>query len=201
MARVKLLLILLLLSVFAVPQNTTNYPTPLLGAAWYPEQWPESRWEADLALMEQAHIRMVRVGEFAWGRMEPREGQFDLDWLDHAIAAAARHHIVTVLGTPSAAPPAWLTQEYPDTLRIDEHGIRDEHGNRQQFSWDSPRYRQLARRVAEQMAQRFGHNPNVAGWQIDNEYANVSYDDHARAALLHLEPPPVGENIIPLPVR
>ena len=61
----------------------------LLGTAWYPEQWPEARWEADLALMQQAGIHMVRVGEFAWSRMEPSEGQYDLDWLDHAVAAAA----------------------------------------------------------------------------------------------------------------
>src|SRR6204780_3312562 len=69
-------------------------PPPLLiGAAWYPEQWPESRWDADLALMQQAGVRMVRVAEFAWSRMEPSEGQYDLDWLDRAIAAAAKHGI------------------------------------------------------------------------------------------------------------
>ncbi|GAC1643692.1 MAG: beta-galactosidase [Acidobacteriaceae bacterium] len=180
MASVKRLAFLLLCTVTLLAQSPVQAPVPLLGVAWYPEQWPESRWEADLTLMEQAHVRMVRVGEFAWSRMEPADGRFDFDWLDLAISAAARHHIATVLGTPTAAPPAWLTQKYPDTLRIDEHGIRDEHGNRQQFSWDSSRYRQLARRIAEQMALRFGHNPNVIGWQIDNEYANTSYDDHAR---------------------
>lgn len=178
MAGVRILVLLLLLASSVLAQT---YPTPLLGVAWYPEQWPEPRWEADLTWMEQAHVHMVRVGEFAWSRMEPSEGNFDLDWLDRAIVAAARHHIVVVLGTPTAAPPAWLTQKYPDTLRVDERGIRDEHGNRQQFSWDSPRYRQFARRIAEQMAMRFGHNSNVVGWQIDNEYANVSYDDHTRS--------------------
>src|SRR5215471_11264960 len=97
-------------------------PPLLLGTAWYPEQWPESRWEADLTLMQQAGIHMVRVGEFAWSRMEPEEGHYDLDWLDHAIAAAARHNISTVIGTPSAAPPAWLTQKYPESLRTLEDG-------------------------------------------------------------------------------
>ena len=68
--------------------------------------------------MQQAGIHMVRVAEFAWSRMEPKEGQYDLDWLDHAVAAAAKHDIYTVIGTPTAAPPAWLTQKYPETLRM-----------------------------------------------------------------------------------
>ena len=102
-------------------QSAAPAPPPLLfGTAWYPEQWPESRWDRDLTLMQQAEIHLVRVGEFAWSRMEPSEGQYDLDWLDRAIAAAAKHGIYTVLGTPTAAPPAWLTQKYPETLRIDE---------------------------------------------------------------------------------
>ncbi|MDR6674247.1 beta-galactosidase [Xanthomonas sp. 1678] len=153
----------------------------LLGVAWYPEQWPEQQWERDLALMEAAHVRVVRIGEFAWSRMEPREGQYDFGWMDRAIAAAARHHMVVVLGTPTAAPPAWLTQAYPDTLRISQDGVRDEHGNRQQFSFASTRYRRFARAIAGQMAQRYGRNPHVVGWQLDNEYAQASFDPEAKA--------------------
>ena len=155
-------------------------PAILLGAAWYPEQWPESRWDADLTLMQQAGVRMVRVGEFAWSRMEPSEGQYDLDWLDRAIIAAARHGIFTVLGTPTPTPPAWLTQKYPEVLRMYEDGRRAEHGNRQHFNFANPQYRELTRGIAEQMARRFGHNPCVLGWQIDNEYAEESYDPETR---------------------
>ena len=111
-------------TLFACAAAQTPPPPPpiLLGTAWYPEQWPESRWEADLALMQQAGVRLVRVGEFAWSRLEPSEGNYDLDWLDRAISAAAKHGIYTVVGTPGAAPPAWLTQKYPETLRVDENG-------------------------------------------------------------------------------
>lgn len=151
----------------------------LLGTAWYPEQWPESRWEADLELMEAAHIKFVRVGEFAWSRMEPSEGKFEFDWLERAISAAARHDIAVVLGTPTATPPAWLTQKYPDTLRVEPDGQRATHGNRAQASVTSPRYREFCRQISEQMAIHFGHNPDVIGWQIDNEYgyALMSYDE------------------------
>jgi len=159
-----------------------NPPALYLGTAWYPEQWPESRWDADLALMEAAHIRFVRIVEFAWSKLEPSEGQYDLDWLQRAVDAAARHHIAVVIGTPSAAPPAWLTTRYPETLRIKEDGRPDQHGNRQQFNWADPKYRELSRLMAEQLAKRFGHDPNVIGWQIDNEYASESYGpaDQAR---------------------
>lgn len=162
-------------------QTTVQAPPLVLGTAWYPEQWPESRWNADLDLMQKAGIRMVRVGEFAWSQMEPSEGNYQLDWLDHAIAAAAKHNIVTVIGTPSAAPPAWLTQKYPETLRTKEDGRKDEHGNRTQFNWADPKYRELCRAMAEQLAKRFGHNPNVVGWQIDNEYGDNSYDADTKA--------------------
>ena len=176
------LLVAVLLSFApAMAKNQAPPPPPiLLGTAWYPEQWPESRWEADLALMQQAGIHMVRVGEFAWSRMEPGEGEYDFDWLERAIAAAAKHGIYTVLGTPTAAPPAWLTQKYPETLRVDEQGHRAEHGNRQQFNFANAKYREFARDIAEHMAKRFGHNPYVMGWQIDNEYGEVSFDPDTR---------------------
>jgi beta-galactosidase len=173
-----------LLSAPALVAQATRYdsaPPLLVGAAWYPEQWPESRWDADLALMEAAHIHLVRVGEFAWSTMEPAEGDYQWAWLDHAIAAAAKHHIVVVLGTPTPTPPAWMTRKYPEILRVEQDGRVDEHGNRQQFSFANPHYRELTRDIARRMAERYGKNPNVVGWQIDNEISAVSFDKDARA--------------------
>ncbi len=168
-------------SLHAQTEKAAGKPALLLGAAWYPEQWPESQWEPDLARMQAAHIHLVRVGEFAWSTMEPREGEWHWEWLDHAIAAAAQHGIVVVLGTPTAAPPAWLTATYPQTLRVSNLGVRDEHGNRQQFSFADDKYRQLARNIAARMAERYGHNPTVVGWQIDNELGAPSFDPEAKA--------------------
>ena len=174
-------LLLSLACTAVVVAQPAAVPTTLhFGTAWYPEQWPEQRWETDLQLMQGAHVNVVRVGEFAWSTMEPTEGHFDFAWLDRAIALAAKHHIAIVLGTPTAAPPAWLTSKYPDTLRVDEDGKRAEHGNRQHFSFTSPRYRQFAARIALEMAERYGHNPNVLGWQIDNELAAPSFDESAK---------------------
>jgi beta-galactosidase len=175
------LLTLFVRSGYAQATAYPNVPPLLVGAAWYPEQWPESQWDSDLAKMESANLHLVRVGEFAWSAMEPEEGHYNFTWLDHAIEKAAAHHIVVVLGTPTAAPPAWLTTKYPETLRVDENGVRDEHGNRQQFSFVSTKYRQLARGIAAEMAKRYGHNPNIVGWQLDNEYAADSFDPEAKA--------------------
>src|ERR1700756_5724025 len=118
-----------LLPVKLASQGAAPAPPPaiLLGTSWYPEQWPESRWEADLALMQQAGVRVVRLGEFAWSRMEPVEGQYDFDWLERAVTAASKHGIYVVMSTPTPGPPAWLSQKYPETLRIQEDGRTAEH--------------------------------------------------------------------------
>ncbi|HXE08860.1 MAG TPA: beta-galactosidase [Acidobacteriaceae bacterium] len=152
-----------------------------LGAAWYPEQWPERMWEQDLQLMQDAHFNVVRIGEFAWSSLEPSEGHYELDWMARAIALAGKHHIAVVIGTPTDAPPAWLTSKYPDTLRVDENGRRAEHGGRRQFNYASPRYRQFCAEIVAQLAQRFGHDPNVIGWQIGNEYTDESFDTATKA--------------------
>jgi beta-galactosidase len=155
-------------------------PPLLLGAAWYPEQWPESRWNADLDLMQKAHMHLLRLGEFAWSSLEPQEGKYDLDWMERAINLAGKHGIYVVIGTPTCAPPAWLTQKYPETLRVSENGQRAIHGERGQFNWESEKYREFARNIDEQLARRFGHNPFVIAWQIDNEYSFVSFDSTTR---------------------
>jgi beta-galactosidase len=87
-----------------------------------------------------------------------------------------------VMCTPTNTPPAWLTQTYPDTLRIDGQGVRAVHGGRRQFSISSPRYRALSRDIVGRMAEAVGREPNVIGWQIDNEYTEESYDPAARQA-------------------
>lgn len=152
-----------------------------IGVSWYPEQWPEAQWDTDLAAMARAHLTVVRVGEFGWARMEPADGKFDFAWLDRAIAAAARHGIRVVVGTPTAAPPIWLTQAHPAVLRVNPDGSVEGHGERRQFSFASTTYRLYANRIAGELARRYGRNPNVVGWQIDNEIGVPSFDAEAKA--------------------
>jgi beta-galactosidase len=153
----------------------------ILGCAWYPEHWDESRWPEDIRLMREAGITLVRVGEFAWSRLEPADGQFALDWLERAVALAAEQGMMIVLGTPTAAPPAWLTAAHPEVVAIREDGLPVAHGGRCHFNPASAVYRDYCARIASAMAERFGTHPQVIGWQIDNEYNHMSYDAETTA--------------------
>ncbi len=151
------------------------------GVAWYPEQWPESGWDNDLRLMHEAGFSFVRLAEFAWSTIEPSEGRFDWTWLDDAIARAKSHGLKVVLGTPTAAPPAWMTSKYPEILLVEQNGETGRHGGRRHFSVGSALYRQKAARIAAAMADRYGSNAVVIGFQIDNEYGRATFDDAMRA--------------------
>ena len=116
----------------------------------------------------------------AWS---PSEGQYDLDWLDRAVTAAAKHGIVTVIGTPSAAPPAWLTQKYPETLRTMEDGRRDQHGNRQQFNFANPKYRELARRWPSNWPSASDTIRTSSAGRSTTNTPEVSFDAETKAAI------------------
>jgi beta-galactosidase len=146
-----------------------------IGSSYYPEHWHESYWAKDIQLMKEAEFTVARMGEFAWSTMETSAGIFDFVWLDHAIEQLAASGIVSVLGTPTAAPPAWLVQQYPDMLAVDESGRRVQFGNRCHYCVNSPEFQAASRRIVSAMAERFGKNPNVVGWQLDNEYNRVCY--------------------------
>lgn len=168
----------------AEPGAASGEPKPIpplmYGSAWYPEQWPEAEWDADLARMQAAGLNMVRIGEFAWSSLEPAEGRYELDWMERAVAAAARRGMVTIIGTPTDTPPAWMTTKYSEILRVAEDGSRLQHGSRRHFSIGSEKYRELCRGIVEQLALRFGKNPNVVAWQIGNEYTEDSFDTESR---------------------
>lgn len=141
-----------------------------LGVCYYPEQWPAERWAEDARQMRAAGLDIVRIGEFAWALMEPAQGRYAWSWLDQAIDTLAGAGLQVVLGTPTATPPAWLTQAHPDVLRVDADGTRRAHGSRRHYCPNQPRYRQFSRAIVEAMAGRYGQHPAVIGWQIDNEF-------------------------------
>jgi len=162
-----------------------NYNTNKLhlGAAYYPEHWPEDRWPEDIRLMKEAGFTVARLGEFAWSTFEPAEADFHFKWMDRAIDLLAKNGLVTVIGTPTAAPPAWLTHNYPGTLAMDQDGKKYEHGRRCHYCVNSVEYHTHTRRIVNAMAEHFGPNPNIIGWQFDNEYGTVCYCDTCRAKL------------------
>jgi beta-galactosidase len=151
------------------------------GAAFYPEHWPEEHWHEDIRLMKEAHFTVVRMGEFAWSTFEPVENEFNFEWMDRAINLLAENGIATVMGTPTAAPPAWLTHKYPNTLAVDQDGNKREHGRRCHYCVNSQEYHEHTRRIVKHLAKHFEADTNIFGWQIDNEYGTVCYCDTCRA--------------------
>jgi beta-galactosidase len=156
----------------------------ILGVPHYPEHVGEDRWDHDAERMAAAGINTVRMGEFAWHLWEPREGQFDFTLFDHAIDGLARHGIRTILCTPTATPPRWLTATYPDVLRIDANGRPAGHGSRQHADTTSPVFRSHSRRITRALAEQYRSNPHVIGWQTDNELnttTSLSFSASCRA--------------------
>jgi beta-galactosidase len=152
------------------------------GSAWYPEHWPKSRWPKDIELMKKAGMNVVRIAEFAWSTMEPEEERYEFGWLDDVLGLLDKAGIDAVIGTPTAAPPAWLTSGYPEVLVVEADGRRARHGARCHFNPCSRTYLGFCQRIVEQMASRYGKHARVTGWQIDNEYSRISYDEETRAA-------------------
>ena len=140
-----------------------------LGVDYYPEQWPESRWPADAQLMKEAGLGIVRLAEFAWSRIEPDDGTFDFGWLDRAIAVLHNQGIKVVLGTPTAAPPAWLIAKHPDVLPRDYTRTPKAFGIRRHYCFNNEHYHGHTTAIAGAMATHYCANPAVVGWQIDNE--------------------------------
>lgn len=139
------------------------------GSPYYPEHWDAELRAADPQLMADAGWTMVRMAEFAWDLMEPREGQFDFSLFDEAIAQLAEKGIVSQLCTPTATPPRWLTFAHPEMLAATADGISLQHGSRQQACYASPILREHSRQITRAMAEHFKDNPAVVGWQTDNE--------------------------------
>ncbi|MDX1663290.1 MAG: beta-galactosidase [Candidatus Promineifilaceae bacterium] len=144
------------------------------GVCYYPEHWPEARWAEDARMMREAGLEIVRIGEFAWSRMEPAAGAFDWAWLDRAVATLAGADLQVVLGTPTATPPAWLTVSNPKTRIVGRDGRRRAHGSRRHACLNSSLYRKHTVQVVEALARRYGGHPGVVGWQIDNEWGGGS---------------------------
>ena len=152
------------------------------GVDYYPEHWPEERWETDARMMQEAGFNVVRLAEFAWSVMEPEDGVFDFGWLDRAIDILGAHGMKVVLGTPSAAVPPWLWQKIPDIALVNADGRALEYGSRRDYSPTNAAYRQYAVRIARRMAEHYRDNSHVIGWQIDNEFGDRCYSPSTRLA-------------------
>jgi beta-galactosidase len=156
----------------------------LLGVCYYPEHWPESCWREDARRMREAGIAVVRIGEFAWSRLEPESGRYDFNWLARALDILHEAGLRVVLGTPTATPPRWLVDEFPDMIAIDREGRPREFGSRRHYCFSHGGYAAQCARIVTALGERFGCHPAICAWQTDNEYGcHDTVESYSTAAL------------------
>ncbi len=153
-----------------------------IGVYYYPEHWPREQWERDLKNISKLGFSFTHFGEFAWALMEPEEGKYDFAWLDEALAIAAKNNVRVIMCTPTPTPPLWLTQKHPEILMVDENGRQIQHGSRSHASWSSAVYRQYVEKIVNKLAQKYGNDLRVWGWQLDNEPSHYGAYDYSPAA-------------------
>jgi beta-galactosidase len=140
------------------------------GATYYPEHWDNDARAEDADRMAGAGFNCVRMAEFAWDLMEPEEGRYEFALFDDTIARLGEKGIQTILCTPTATPPRWLTLNHPSVLRVDADGRVMQHGSRQHCCHSSPVLREYSQLITTAMAGHFRDDPYVVGWQTDNEF-------------------------------
>ena len=130
--------------------------SPELGVCYYPEHWPEDQWARDAAQMREIGLSWVRIGEFAWSRIEPKPEVFNWKWLDRAIDILGKAGLKIVLGTPTATPPRWMMDKHPDMLVVDKEGRPRKFGSRRHYCFSHDAYREESVRITQKMAERYG---------------------------------------------
>lgn len=166
------------------PEKGTEF-----GVYYYPEHWPETQWERDIKRIAELGFTFIHCAEFAWQRIEPADGQFDFSWLDKVVELADQNGLKVLMCTPSPCIPAWLATKHPEVLIVDGTGRRVLHnGARLTASLANPAYQQHITRAVTKMAERYGKDPRILGWQIGNEphiQTGRDYSPSAHQAFIH----------------
>lgn len=145
------------------------------GADYNYEQWlaePEVLRE-DFRLMGQARCTAMSIGIFSWAMLEPADGQYRFDWLDRLMDDLHAHGVRAILATPSAAHPAWLSEQHPEVQRMHHDGRREPHGGRQNFCRTSPVFREKCLQINTRLAERYQNHPALLMWHVSNEYGST----------------------------
>lgn len=162
-----------LISTCINAQNASNFfqkeDLMSIGIYYYPEHWNKSEWERDIKNISEIGFEFIHIAEFAWIDMEPKEGVYTFEWLNEVIAIASKYNLKVILGTPTSISPVWMGIKYPEIYLMNADYQRQEHGTRDQQSLSNPVWRDLSKKIVTKLGERYGNNPAVIGWQLDNE--------------------------------
>lgn len=140
-----------------------------LGAAYYPELWAEEELDKDIVRMKATGVNCMRIGEFAWSKIEAKEGEINLSFFEKVVDKLYENGISTVVCTPTCTPPRWLFEKYPETMQVKYNGEKGEVFARCHPCKSSLVMREKNRIIVRALAKSFGKRKGVIGWQIDNE--------------------------------
>jgi len=156
-----------------------------IGAAYYPETWDGNESDEDILKCKEFGINTLRIGEFAWGKMEPREGEYRFEWLKNVVDKLYDNGIFTVMCTPTCTPPRWLLNKYPEMRTVTPDLVREDVSSRCHVCKTSQTARKKNALIVTEMAKTFAGHKGVIGWQIDNEiypYSDGCFCDNCKAA-------------------
>lgn len=152
------------------------------GSDYNPEQWPEEVWEEDMRLFALAGVDCVTLNTFSWVSLQPDEDHYCFEKLDKIMDLVQRNGLHVILATSTAAHPAWMARKYPDVLRTEFSGLRRKFGSRHNSCPNSPVFQKYSRKLAKELAKRYGRRGNIIAWHIGNEYGGACYCERCEAA-------------------
>lgn len=166
------------------PPISSKLPVFMHGADYNPDQWLHDPkvFEEDIRLMKLANCNVMAIGIFAWTALEPEEGRFDFEWMDHVLNTFSENGIYAWLATPTGARPAWMAQKYPEVLRVEANRVRNLFGVRHNHCYTSPVYREKTAIMNTKLAERYANHPAVLGWHISNEFGGECHCDYCQSA-------------------
>ena len=154
----------------------------LYGGDYNPYQWPQESWGEDIQVFKQAKINSATINVFSWAALSPAEGEYDFSKLDAIVDELSAADFKIIMGTSTAAMPAWLFKKYPEVGRVDYQGRRHVFGQRHNFCPTAPAYRRLAADLVDHLAARYADNPHIVAWHVNNEYGGTCYCEHCQQA-------------------
>lgn len=154
----------------------------LYGGDYNPNQWSKDIWQEDQAFFKKANINSTTINVFSWAKLQPSEAVYDFSELDEIIATLAKDEKEIVLATSTAALPAWMFKHYPEVGRVDFEGRRHRFGQRHNACPNSRVYQHYVKELVSRLAQRYGQQPQVSIWHVNNEYGGECYCENCEKA-------------------
>lgn len=151
----------------------------LHGGDYSPEQWINnndySQVEKDVLLMKKANINTITLGMFSWACYEPKENEYQFDWLLKVLEIFKANDMKVIIATPSGARPHWFALKYPETSRVNKDNVRNLPGIRHNHCPSSPIMKNKLDDIIERISNIINKFDNIHSWHISNEYGGECY--------------------------